>query len=307
MLFVKEKYLPKSVIITEVGPRDGFQFEKKLIPINLKLKIIKGLIDAGIKHIQVVSFVNPNRIPQMADAEELIKRIPKKNDVTYSALVLNFKGVKRAFEAGIENVEISMSASNTHSLKNTGMSLDDALDEMLKMIGFAKKQGLQVCANLQCSFGCIYEGEISSAHIINTAKVFLDEGVDMISLSDTTGMAVPAKIKKIISNLITIADPIPIRLHLHDTRGLGLVNLLTALYCRVGYFDTAFGGMGGCPFVKGAAGNIATEDTMYFLKSMGIETGIDIDKVAKNSILMEKFIGRPFDGKIYKIQNPKLY
>ncbi len=292
--------LRDKITLIEVGPRDGFQFEKKIIPTDLKAEIICGLADAGLEHIQVTSFVNPEKVPQMADADELIKRLPRKQGIVYSSLVLNTKGVERTHLAGLEHIEVSISASDTHSRKNSGMSFDQAFEQGREMIQLSQKYKMVVRAGIQCAFGCVYEGDIPSDRILKTARDFKVLGIDMLAISDTTGMANPLSIKRLLEKLMPDAGDLPVVLHLHDTRGLGLANVMAAMECGVRYFDTALAGMGGCPFVTGAAGNIATEDTAYLMESMGIATGIDISKVAKCSRRMEEFSGKRFPGKIYK-------
>jgi hydroxymethylglutaryl-CoA lyase len=299
--------LPKKVTLIEVGPRDGFQFETKIVPTDLKVEIICGLMEAGVKHIQAVSFVHPKIVPQMADAEEVMRRIPKREDVVLSALVLNAKGLERARAAGLTHVEISVSASDTHSRKNTGMSLSRAIEQGQEMIRLAKTYGMQVRAGIQCAFGCVYEGQISDERILNMAEIFMKPGIDALCLADTTGMANPLSVKGLLKSLteqLSILNSqfsIPVVLHLHDTRGLGLANAAAALECGVSHFDTALGGMGGCPFVVGAAGNIATEDTAYLMKSMNIEIGIDISKVSACSRRLEAFFAKMLPGKMFRL------
>ena len=295
------KNIPQKVTLIEVGPRDGFQFESTLIPIDLKLQIIQNLTDAGISHIQVTSFVNPKKVPQMADAEKLVGLLPKKEGVIYSGLVLNAKGVERAAAAGISHVEISISASDTHSLKNAGMSFSEAVSEAKNMIRLAKSFHQTVRASIQCSFGCYSEAEIDTNRIMSIAEEYLEFGADAVCISDTTGMATPLKIENLLGKVIPLANQIPVMLHLHDTRGLGLVNVMTALVNGVTHFDTSFGGIGGCPFVKGASGNITTEDTLYLLESLGIETGIDKNRIADCSIMLENFLKKRFPGKYHQV------
>jgi hydroxymethylglutaryl-CoA lyase len=295
------KNYPKKATLIEVGPRDGFQFEARTIPTKIKLEIIASLVLAGLKHIQVASFVNPSRVPQMADAEELVKRLPKTDGVEYSALVLNSRGVERAGRSGIKHVEISISASDTHSRKNTGMNLSQAQSAGREMIRLAKQANMTIRAGIQCAFGCVYEGRIPPRQVLKMAGDFLDSGIDALALSDTTGMAHPAAIETLLKSLLSKTANIPVILHFHDTRGLGLVNLLTALETGVTHFDTALGGMGGCPFVTGAAGNIATEDTAHLLDSLNIDTGVDVPKVAGCSRQLEEFFGKSFSGKMHRI------
>lgn len=292
---------PGKVTLTEVGPRDGFQFESRLIPIELKLKIIENLVNSGISNIQVASFVNPEKVPQMADAEQLIMLLPQKKQVTYTGLVLNVKGLERAALSGITHVEISISASDTHSRKNTGMSLSQAISQAKIMVRLASEFHMNIRASVQCSFGCAFEGDISEEHVIKMVNDFLEQDIDAICLSDTTGMATPPKLEHLLEKIIPCTQNVPVMLHLHDTRGLGLVNVITALSSGITHFDTSLGGMGGCPFVPNASGNISTEDTIYLMESLGIETGIDKTAVAKCSIELERFLNKHFSGKIHRL------
>lgn len=296
-----QKKLPSKVTLMEVGPRDGFQFEKKIIPTALKKEIILGLIKAGLKNIQVTSFVHPTKVPQMADAEELLAGLPQFADVNYSALVLNTKGVERAHAAKIKTVEISISASDTHSRKNAGISFEKALAQSREMIIMAQQYKMKIRAGVQCAFGCAYEGLIAQKRIIRVLIEFLNLGCDMLAIADTTGMADPKAVKQLISQVLEISGNIPVALHFHDTRGLGLVNLMAALECGISHFDTALAGMGGCPFVPKASGNISTEDTAWLLKSLQIETGIDILQVSACSKKLEQFFAKTFPGKLHRI------
>jgi len=293
--------LPQKVTLTEVGPRDGFQFEKQFIPTELKSEIICSLVDAGLKHIQVASFVNPARVPQMADAEEVVSRLPESQGIIFSGLVLNTKGVLRAHRAGMKHLEISISASDTHSRKNAGLGFDQAAIQMKEMIRLAREKSMGVRAGIQCAFGCVYEGAVSRERIFQLVRYYSSHGVDAIALSDTTGMANPVSVKQMLQTLIPECKGIPVVLHLHDTRGLGLANVMAALECGVTQFDTAMAGMGGCPFVRGAAGNIATEDTVNLMNSLGIITGIDIVGVSKCSERLEKFLAKKFPGKMHRL------
>jgi len=293
--------LPDKITLIEVGPRDGFQFEKEIIPTELKVKIISGLVDAGIKDIQVTSFVHPDVVPQMADAENLIQHLPKNKDVRYCGLVLNEKGVERANFSGLQQIEISISASDTHSRKNAGMPLEKAQEIGKQMIRLAQEYNMEIRAGIQCAFGCVYEGKISKQRVLKIASDFLKMGIETLAVSDTTGMANPFLIKNLIKKLILEVGNTPLVLHLHDTRGLGLVNVMTAMECGVTHFDTSLAGMGGCPFVSGAAGNIATEDTAWLMKSLEIDTGVNISKVAACSQKLEDFFEKKFPGKMHRL------
>jgi len=288
---------PTAVTLVEVGPRDGFQFEPKVIPTDLKVEIISGLAAAGIQEIQVASFVRPDRVPQMADAEILVSRLPQRKGLVYTGLVLNPKGIERAIGSGLGAVEVSISASDRHSRKNTGMPLDQARKHGVSMIQRAKEAGLHVRASIQCAFGCVYEGPIARERVMALATEFLNAGIHGLVLADTTGMADPVKISRLMPPLRQIAGAVPIALHLHDTHGLGLVNVMASLENGITHFDCALGGIGGCPFVDGAAGNIATEDTIYLLESLGIETGVHMERVAQCTQRLEKYFKKRFPVK----------
>jgi hydroxymethylglutaryl-CoA lyase len=292
---------PKTVTLVEVGPRDGFQLESRIVPTERKASVIEELAAAGLRHIQVASFVHPERVPQMADAEALVHRLEQPAGRTYSALALNRRGVERAGRCGLRHVEISLSASDAHGRNNAGMPMERAVKAAREMIREARRRAMTVCASIQCAFGCATEGEIPPERVRRIAAVLLSEGIDVLSLADTTGMAHPGSIRRMLAELAPLSHPVPLALHLHDTRGLGLVNLFAALELGVARFDTAFGGMGGCPFVAGAAGNIATEDTVHLLHGLGIDTGVDAAAVARCSGRMEAFFGKRFPGRMTRV------
>ena len=258
------------------------------------------MVDAGFKNIQVASFVHPGKVPQMADAEKLFSALAGIPGVAFSALALNMAGVERAISTKLAHIEVSISASNRHSLNNTGMSADAALKMGLKMVALSKSHGIHVRAGIQCAFGSGYGEEISGDQIAAMAKALVTAGADMLCLSDTTGMATPLTVHQILGSTISAAGNLPIVLHLHDTRGLGLANVMAAMSCGISHFDTALAGMGGCPFVQGAAGNIATEDTIYLLSSLNIETGLNLSKIAACSRDIDVFFGKHFPGKLYR-------
>lgn len=294
---------PKNVIIEEQGLRDGLQSESRIVPTEKKLDTIDALVDAGVKRIQVASFVNPKTIPQMADAEKLCAGLKKQDGVIYSVLVLNPKGMERAAGAGVSHVTASISASDTHSQRNAGMTLTEARRQFSEMITAGKKSGLTIRGGIQCVFGCRYEGRVDSNTVTDMLKEQLDLGIDEIELADTTGMADPVVIQEICDSAKILAENKPVYLHLHDTEGKGLANALAALQVGIAHFDSALGGMGGCPFVKGASGNIATEDLIFMLAQMRIETGIDVSKIAAISRRLESFFNRRFSGKMHHLLN----
>ena len=293
---------PSQVTLVEVGPRDGFQVEKTFIPTTLKLEIIRGLVAAGLRQIQVASFVHPKRVPQMADAEDICAALlPAPAGVQYSALVLNAKGVERALTAGITSLDVSMAPDEGQSQTNTGMSVAEAWAQSRDMLREAIAAGCCVRAGLQVVFGYRAPGDVPLARVTQLAGEFVALGAESIALADSTGMADPLAIECTVHAVREVIGEVPIVLHLHDTRGMGLANVVAGLRQGVTRFDTSLGGMGGCPFIVGATGNIPTDDTAYMLAQMGIETGVDHRAVSRLARRMETFLNRRFDGKLHAL------
>jgi len=292
---------PKTVVIEEQGLRDGLQSEKALVPKEKKLELIQAVVEAGVKRVQVTSFVHPKLVPQMADAEDVCRGLPHIPGIIFSGLVLNTKGVERAAAAGLKHVGASISASDTHSRKNANASLAEARKGFAEMVKVGQQHGLTIRGGLQCVFGCRFEGQIDPALVVDLIKEQLDLGIDEVALADSTGMANPHSIQEISANVIDLAGGMPVFLHLHDTEGKGLANALAALQVGVSHFDTAFGGMGGCPFIKGASGNISTEDLVFMLRQMGIDCGVDINKISAVSRSLEEFFAKQFSGKMHRV------
>jgi len=293
------------VTITEVGMRDGFQFEATSIPTSLKIETLNGLIDAGVHRIQVTSFVHPKWVPQMADAEEVCNALPSNPANTYTALALNVRGVVRANNALIKNIDLSISTNDQHSRDNANRSRADALDQALEMVELAQSYGMQIQMGFQCVFGYKQPGDTSIKTLLSMIEPFAASGLESLSLADSTGMANPVLIKETIAEVKQVSGNTPIVLHLHDTRGLGLANVVAALECDVRHFDTSLGGLGGCPFIPGATGNIATEDTVYMLESMGMKTGIDINRLSEVTHKVADHLQRELPGKLYKLTAPR--
>ena len=289
------------VVIEEQGLRDGLQSEKKAVPTERKLELVDELVDAGLTRIQVCSFVHPKYVPQMADAEAVCAGLNRRPGVVYSGLVLNQRGVERAVAAGLDHVAASISASNTHSTKNAGMSLEEAQTRYAEMVRTAKAAGVTVRGGLQCAFGCRFEGRIDPDHVLDLVKRHLDLDIDELALADSTGMADPRSVQELVAQVVELAGDRPVILHLHDTEGRGLANALAAIEVGVRIFDTAFGGMGGCPFIRGATGNISTEDLASTLHRMGIDTGIDVRAVAAISRWLEEYFEKPFPGSMHRV------
>lgn len=284
--------LPESALICEVGPRDGFQYETKWIPTEQKLAVIQRLLEAGVRRIQITSFVHPKWVPQMADAEEICRHLPQRDDVIFSGLALNQKGVERAHAAGLRYIDLSIATHDEHSLANANMTVTEAVRQAEAMVRLAHHYDMQPQLGLQTVFGYRKPGDTPLARVRELARRFVDLGLESFSLADTTGMAHPLRIQEYVQAVQEEIGDTPLVLHLHDTRGLGLANVLAALQCGVRRFDTSVGGLGGCPFIPGATGNIVTEDTVYLLEAMGVRTGIDYHKVAELALELETFLGK---------------
>ena len=294
--------MTKNFEIMEVGLRDGLQIIKKDISIDYKLSIIESLIESGIRNIQVTSFVNPKRVPSMADAEELVKLLPIVKGVQFSGLVFNQIGVERAIRAGLTKIETSISISETYSYNNLGMSISESIDNLKKIVSTADKNKMQLRAGLQCVWGSTYDDTIDQMNVIKRLSDILEMGISRISLCDTTGMARPNDVYSVLDIIYKTFPNIKISMHLHNTNGLGLLNLNEALKFDINEIDTSMGGIGGSPFIEESSGNIATEDTIYMLDNLGYNIGIDIKKISKISRKLEEKIGGSyFSGNLYKM------
>ncbi len=292
---------PNEVTLIEVGLRDGLQSEPLVVPTDTKLTWIDALLAAGVRYVQVCSFVHPARVPQMADAHALCERLPNVEGVQFSGLVLNLKGVARAHAAGLRALDMGVSADDAHSKNNMGKTSDEALAELAEMVALAHSLGMQVRAAVQVAFGHLRTGDVPLARVQHMVARYLELGVQQIALADSSGLANPLQLQQVLTHVLPMLGDVPLVLHLHNTRGMGLANVYAALMQGVRYFDTAFGGLGGCPFIKGAAGNIATEDTAHMLAQMGISTGIDVAKVARVSHQAAQLFGHGLESKLYSL------
>jgi hydroxymethylglutaryl-CoA lyase len=267
---------PKHVMIVEVGPRDGLQNEAASVPTEAKVAFIDRLSTSGLTHIEITAFVSPKAIPQLADAEEVCKRIARRPGVVYSALVPNMVGYGRAIgDAGLGDIAVFLSASETHNQRNIGCSIDEAFDRYAEVTSAAARDGVQVRGYVSTAFGCPYEGHVPIENVVKVARRLLDLGVAQVSLGDTTGMGNPRQVADTVAALVKFANIEQIALHLHDTRGTGLANALAGLDAGVTTFDASTGGLGGCPYAPGATGNVATDELVYMLEEMGVATGVD--------------------------------
>lgn len=289
-----------DILLEDESLRDGLQFEQQILPLDAKIALFQLLRDAGLKRIQVGSFVNPRIVPQMADTHEFIQAV-KDSDVLLTGLVLNPKGLDRAIASGLTHVSLSASASDAHSRKNVGKSSPEATAAILSLISDAKMAGLMVRAGIQCAFGCVYEGAIDVDRVIDMLSRMSDAGADEINLADTTGMAHPCQVTRLVERIRQAQPGATLSLHLHDTRGLGIANMVAGYASGVRIFDTSAGGLGGCPFVKGAAGNVPTEDAVHLFTAMGVTTGIDLKKICKVADRFRELLGRELPGRMGRV------
>lgn len=294
------KTLPQRVTIVEVGPRDGLQNEKTPVATADKVRFIDRLSATGLRHIEVTSFVNPAWIPPLADAFEVATSIQRREGVCYSALVPNLKGYERAREAKMDAIALFMSATESHSKRNINKSISDTLPVLRAVAERALADGLRLRAYLSVVFGCPYEGDVDPARVKGIVHELLTMGVAEISLGDTTGMANPLQVQRVLE-LLTQDVPLDrFALHFHDTRGTALANVLAGLEMGIATFDTSAGGLGGCPYAPGASGNLATDDLVYMLHAMGIETGIDLEQLLGCSAMMQQILGKELPSRYLK-------
>jgi hydroxymethylglutaryl-CoA lyase len=292
--------LPKQVSIYEVSPRDGLQNEALPIPLEGKRELIAALIAAGLKRIELTSFVSPRWVPQLADAEELARNFKAPPGVTLSALCPNAKGFERARAAGLEEIAVFMSASETHNRKNTNKSIAESLDTFSEVVPPALAANMRVRAYVSTVWGCPYEGDVDPEASLSISRALIGLGCYQVSLGDTIGVATPLGVKNLMSRFLSEFTAPELALHFHDTRGTALANALIGLELGIRDFDSSVAGLGGCPYAPGAAGNLATEDLVYMLQGMGIETGVDLDKLIEAGRVAEAVVGRRLPGKVHQ-------
>lgn len=284
--------LPKKVEIKEVGPRDGLQNEKKFITTEEKIFWINQLSHTGLKYIEITSFVIPKWVPALADAVEVAKGIKRVEGVIYAALVPNQRGLERALEAKIDETAVFMSASETHNLKNINKTIEETLPILKMVIKDSLSAGKTVRGYLSTVFGCPYEGDIDINSVLKISESLFDMGIRELSLGDTIGVANPRQVQQVLAELLKYFPGEKIAMHFHDTRGTGLANTLASLDMGITNFDGSLGGLGGCPYAPGASGNLATDDLLYMLDGMGIETGIDINKILEAGHFIQEKVGK---------------
>lgn len=286
-----------EVKVIEVGLRDGLQNESKMIPTEAKQQILQSLVDAGVKHIEVTSFVHPKWIPQLADAEALCAQLPRDPSLTLSALVPNVKGLARALQYPLDEVAVFISASETHNQKNVNRSIQESLEEIAQVVIEALRQNRRVRGYISMVFGCPYEGKVPIKQVIHICEALFQCGVHEVSLGDTIGVATPYEVKRMLQQLVPTFSAQCLAGHFHDTRGTGLANAYVSLESGITTLDSSLGGLGGCPYAPGASGNLATEDLLYMLDREGLDTGIDLDQLVKTSQFLQGLMNQSLPSK----------
>jgi hydroxymethylglutaryl-CoA lyase len=292
--------LPTRVTICEVGTRDGFQIEPDFIPTEVKIEVVDRLSEAGVPSIEVTSFVHPKVVPQLRDAEAVMAGIKRRPGTTYSALVPNDKGAVRAVDAGVDEIHTVISASESHNLANVNMTIDESLAKMRAVMQVAERARVPVSCGISTTFGCPFEGEVPVQQLERVVGALAGMGARAIGLADTTGMANPRQVGRVLEHLVPRFPDVTWTLHTHDTRAMAIPNILAAMEYGVTHIDSSIGGLGGCPFAPGASGNVCSEDLVHCLHAMGVETGIDLDRLIETSRRVQEVIGRTLPGQIVK-------
>ena len=291
--------LPERLSLREVGPRDGLQNEAP-VPTDSKVKLIDALSQTGVGRIEAVSFVHPRAIPQMADAAEVWEAVTTNPDVRYSALVPNLRGAQRALDAGFTEIEVVVSASDTHNRKNLNRSTDESLDDIAAIVALAHDRGATCQVIVSTAWGCPYEGDLPVERVVSVASRALRDGADTLSYGDTTGMATPPRVTALVGETRMAHPDVPLNLHFHNTRGTGLANVMAALQLGVSDFDASVGGLGGCPYAPGASGNIATEELVHLVEDMGVATGIDLEAMIDVAAEAERMVGHQLPSQVLR-------
>ena len=293
---------PDSVVITEVGPRDGLQNEANAIQLADKIRLIDALSHTGLRRIEAASFVHPKAIPQMADAAELMQEIERRDGVTYAALVPNQVGARNALAARADEIAVVVSASESHNKANINRSVPETMEEIHGIAALCADAGVPWTGYISTAFGCPYEGVVDPEAVLALARQLLDAGAGAIALGDTIGIAEPRQVFALSERCADIVGAERLRMHFHDTRGRALANVVAAMQADVAQFDGSIGGLGGCPYAPGASGNVATEDMVSMLEAMGIRTGVDMEALLGVARLAEEVVGRSLDGRVKRTQ-----
>jgi hydroxymethylglutaryl-CoA lyase len=291
--------LPESISLREVGPRDGLQNEEP-VPTEAKVALIDALSGTGVGRIEAVSFVHPRAVPQMADAAEVWAGIDRNEDVRYSALVPNLRGAERAMDAGFHEIEVVVSASDTHNRKNLNRSTEESLAEIEGILALAHERGATCQVIVSTAWGCPFEGDVPVERVVGVAARAVADGADTLSYGDTTGMATPTRVTRLVGETRMRLPDVALNLHFHNTRGTGLANVLAALQLGVRDFDASVGGLGGCPYAPGATGNIATEELVHMVEDMGVRTGVDLNAMISAAAEAERLVGRMLPSQVLR-------
>jgi hydroxymethylglutaryl-CoA lyase len=291
--------VPERISVREVGPRDGLQNEDP-VPAAAKIELIDRLSATGVARIEAVSFVRPEAIPQMADADEVWRGIARAPSVRYSALVPNLRGARRALDAGFTEIEAVVSASETHNRKNVNRSTEESLDDIAVIIEEAHRRGAACQVIVSTAWGCPYEGDVPVPRVAGVAGRAVADGADSVAFGDTTGMATPRRVAELVGTFRSAHPDAPLGLHFHNTRGAGLANVLAALQLGVSDFDASVGGLGGCPYAPGASGNIATEELVHMVEDMGVATGVDLDAMIDAAADAERIVGHQLPSQVLR-------
>jgi len=282
----------KSITLVEVGPRDGLQSEPEILSTDIKALFIEKAIDAGIRRLEVASFVHPKRVPQMADAEALLEQLPDLDDVSYVGLIMNERGLDRALETKVNEIGMVVLSTDSYNRKNQGVDIDQSVRAWSEISKRAKQNGLRANVMISSAFGCPYEGEVKVESIVELAKRLIDADPAELGIADSIGVAVPSQVTELLGRVRDVIGELPLRCHFHNTRNTGLANAQAAVESGVTYLDASIGGIGGCPFAPAATGNIPTDDLLYMLDRSGIETGVSLDKIIEISRWLEQELGR---------------
>ena len=290
----------KRVQIVEVGPRDGLQNEPTALSTATKIEFINRAVAAGLRRIEVASFVNPKKVPQMADAEEVLKALPRRADIVYIGLVLNRRGFERALAAGCNEIGMVVVASDTFNKRNQGVTTEESIAAWLEIGPAARAANIRAQVTISAAFGCPFEGEVPAARVVELARRLAAGGAREIALADTIGVAVPSQVNDLVPRVRAAVPGMPLRCHFHKTRNTGIANAYAAYAAGVETLDGSLGGIGGCPFAPAATGNIPTEDLLYMLERMGVDTGVDLDALLDVASWIQTQLGRPVPGMLLK-------
>jgi hydroxymethylglutaryl-CoA lyase len=291
---------PDRVLITEVGPRDGLQNEAKILPLEQKVELINRLSHTGMTRIEAASFVSPKAIPQMANAAEVMASIERAPGVTYIGLVPNERGAHDAIAARVDEISVVVSASESHNRGNVNRSVSESLEAVTGIASLCREAGVPWTGYVSTAFGCPYEGAVDPAAVLNVARHYAEAGAYAVALGDTIGVGNPKQVYELVTALIAATPGTQVRLHFHDTYGRALANTVAAMQAGAAQFDGSVGGLGGCPYAPGASGNVATEDMVSMLDTMGIQTGVDLTALLSVADYVSEMVGRPLDGRVQR-------